>query len=148
MAKTRAEKAAHMRQYRHGLNLMKRAVTKYGSRAIDGRSKLAYALKAWQRDLIADLGGDDNISTQQRTIVELAAVSKLLLNSIDAWLLERPSLFQRGDRALLPVVIQRQQLADGLARYMNQLGLERRAKVRTLQEILSQEPADSGKEEP
>ena len=31
-------------------------------------------------------------------------------------------------RALLPVVRERQQLADALARYMAQLGLQRRAK--------------------
>ena len=33
--------------------------------------------------------------------------------------------------------MQRAQLADGLARYMNQLGLERRHKVKTLHELLS-----------
>jgi hypothetical protein len=35
-------------------------------------------------------------------------------------------------------VLQRQQLADGFARYMAQLGLERRHKVKTIGEILSQ----------
>jgi hypothetical protein len=33
---------------------------------------------------------------------------------------------------LLPVVLQRQQLADGLARYLNQLGMERRHKIKAL----------------
>jgi hypothetical protein len=54
--------------------------------------------------------------------------TKLLLDSIDAWLVKQPSLVNHRKRALLPVVLQRQQLADALARYMTQLGLERKAK--------------------
>jgi hypothetical protein len=41
-------------------------------------------------------------------------------------LLEQDSLVNRKRRALYPVVMQRQQLADALARYMTQVGLERR----------------------
>jgi hypothetical protein len=35
-------------------------------------------------------------------------------------------LIHKSKRQLFPVVLQRQQLADALARYMNQLGLEKR----------------------
>jgi hypothetical protein len=35
----------------HGLNTLKDAVTKLGSRALDGRSSLSYALKKWRREL-------------------------------------------------------------------------------------------------
>lgn len=52
--------------------------------------------------------------------------TKLLLDSVDAWLLRQPSLVNARRRALLLVVLQRQQLADGLARYLSLLGLERR----------------------
>jgi hypothetical protein len=62
---------------------------------------------------------------------------KLLLDSIDAWPLTHSSLINKRKKALLPVVLQRQQLADGFARYMAQLGLERRHKVKTIGEILS-----------
>jgi len=53
-------------------------------------------------------------------------------------------------RQLFPVVLQRQQLADSLARYMAQLGLKRRAKkVPSLSEYLSTKGgangADSGR---
>jgi hypothetical protein len=46
-------------------------------------------------------------------------------------------------------VLQRQQLADALAKYLNMLGLERRRKVKTLEEMLSQpDPVnDNGKAE-
>lgn len=36
----------------HGLNTLKDAVTKLGSRALDGRSSLSYALTKWRRELI------------------------------------------------------------------------------------------------
>jgi hypothetical protein len=76
--------------------------------------------------LIADLGGDENISTQQRALIELASTSKLLLGSIDAWILSQPRLFTRN-KTLLPVIRERQMIADGLACYLAQLGLERRS---------------------
>jgi hypothetical protein len=124
---------------KHGLNTLRTALTQLGSRAIDGRSSLSYALKKWRRELIEDLGGEDNISTQQSALIDLAVKSKLILDSIDAWVLTQPTLINARKRTLIPVVLQRQQLADGLARYLIQLGLERRHKVKTLHDLLNSE---------
>ena len=110
----------------HGLTTLRDAATRLGSRAIDGRSSLSYALKKWRRELVEDLGDDDNISTQQSALIDLAVKSKLLIDSVDAWLLAQPSLVNKRKKALLPVVLQRQTLADGFARYLSQLGLERK----------------------
>ena len=110
-----------------GLLRSKPGVSKLGSRAIDRRYRVGRALAQWRRDLIPDLGGDENISTQQRALIELASTSKLLLGSIDAWILSQPTLFTRN-KTLLPVIRERQMIADGLARYLSQLGLERRSK--------------------
>ena len=52
----------------------------------------------------------------------------MILDSIDAYLVKQPSLVNHRKRMLLPVVLQRQQLADALARYMTQVGLEKNAK--------------------
>lgn len=122
---------------KHGFNTLRAGLTQLGSRVIDGRSALGYALKKWRRELIADLGGDDAISTQQLAVVDLAVKSKVLLDSIDAWLLSQHSLINARKRSVIPVVLQRQQLADGLAKYMSTLGLERRVKVKSLQDILA-----------
>src|SRR5262245_6482158 len=111
---------------RHGLHTLKRAVKELGRRAIDRRTALGKALTHWRQELIADLGGPDIVSTQQVALVDLAVTTKLLIESVDAWLLTQPTLINRRKRALLPVVLQRQQLADALGRYMSQLGLERR----------------------
>jgi len=62
-----------MREYRKtGLFTLKRALIDLGSRAIDGRSSVGVALRRWKADLAQDLRGDDSISTQQETLIELA----------------------------------------------------------------------------
>jgi hypothetical protein len=124
---------------KHGLNQLKQVVKQLGGRAIDKRTATGRELAKWRNDLIDDLGGRDAISTQQAAPVEFAVRSKLLLDSVDAWLLTQDSLINKRKRTLLPVVLQRQQLADGLARYLNQLGMERRHKVKTLSDILAED---------
>lgn len=121
------ENTAHGNQT-HGLTTLKRAVNKLGSRAIDRRTSLGKALDQWRGQLVADLGGPDMISTQELAIVNLAVKTKLLLDSVDTWLLQQPTLVNARKRKIHPAVLERQQLADALARYMAQLGLKRRAK--------------------
>jgi hypothetical protein len=76
--------------HKHGLTTLRRTVEAIGGRMLDGRTTLAKQLAAWKVDLVRDLGGD--VSTQQAAIVDLAVRTKLLLDSIDAWLLVQPSL--------------------------------------------------------
>lgn len=122
----------------HGLNSLKKAWSQLGNRALDGRSTAAVAIRKWRGELIADLGGDEAVSTQQLAIIDLAGKQKLFLDSIDTWLLSQPSLINARKRSLIPVVLQRQAIADSLARYLSQLGLERRHKVRSLNELLAE----------
>ena len=121
----------------HGLKTLKRAVRELGARTLDRRTKVGRALGTWRAQLVADLGGEEALSTQQHAIIDLAVRTKLFLDSIDAWLLVQPSLVNKRKRALLPVVRERTQLADALARYLATLGLERRAApTRSLHEYL------------
>jgi hypothetical protein len=118
----------------HGLTVLKRAVNTVGNRLIDKRTVTGRALARWRKDLIRDLGGD--VSTQQTAVVDLAVKSKLLLDSIDVWLLTQRTLVNKRKKSLLPVVRERQQLADGLAKYLAMLGLERRSKEVSLQDYV------------
>lgn len=110
----------------HGLHTLKRRLKVSGLAGIDGRSQAARALLRWRHELEQDLGGAAVISAQMAAVIDLAATSKLLLDSVDRYLLELPSLVNKRRRSLFAVVLQRQQLADALSRYMAQLGLERR----------------------
>jgi len=117
------------RPYRKtGLYTARAALKRYGLRALDRRTRAARALLAWRQEIAADLGGADNLSAQQRAVLEEAVKLKLMLDSVDAWILAQPSLIDRRKRALLPVVKERQSLADALVRYLTTLGLERRAR--------------------
>jgi hypothetical protein len=49
----------------HGIATMKRALKSLGSRSIDRRTSLGKALDQWRTELIADLGGQDQVSTQE-----------------------------------------------------------------------------------
>src|SRR5262245_28931708 len=122
----------------HGLTTLKKPMRVLGGRAIDRRTALGRALEDWRNGLLNHLGGIGQTSTQQRQVVDLAVKTKLILDSIDAHLVTRPSVVNQPKRTVLPVVIQPQQLADALARYMMDLGLERRARpVPTLNDYLA-----------
>jgi len=109
------------------------------------RTAAAQALLAWRRELIADLGGEEAVSAQQRMLIELAARTRLYVDSIDAWIMEQSSLVNARKRSVHPVVLQRQQLADALARYMTQLGLERKAReAKDLKSYLAEHASEGG----
>jgi hypothetical protein len=131
------------REYRkHGLFTLRHQLIDLGSRAIDGRSSVGVALRKWREDLINDLGGKDAISTQQETLIEMAARSKIMLDSIDNWILGQPSLVNARKKTIMSVVQQRQTIADGLTRIMKDLGLERRAKEVTLNDYIQRQYAE------
>jgi hypothetical protein len=129
---------------RHGITRLKAAVRHLGPRVIDRRTTLGKALAQWRADLIQDLGGPDAVSTQRAALVDLAVRSKLILDSLDAWLLAQPSLVNKRTRSVLPIVRERQALADGLARYLQALGLDRAERPPVdLGTYLSQRPSSA-----
>jgi hypothetical protein len=130
----------HRPYARTGLNALKARVAIRGLSAIDKRTLPARSLLQWRQDLTADLGGEDNLSAQQKAIVETAVRTRLFLEHVDAYLLALPTLVNHRKRALLPIVRERIQLADALNRYLGQLGLERKARdlTPTLAEIRQQ----------
>jgi hypothetical protein len=48
-------------------------------------------LHEWRDALVSDLGGVDAISTRQMALVDLAVRTKLLVDSVDAYVLAMPS---------------------------------------------------------
>ena len=135
-----ALKERRPREYRKsGLFTLRRQLIDLGSRAIDGRSSVGAALRRSKAELIQDLGRKDSISTQQETLIELAARSKIMRDSVDSWILAQPTLINSRKKTMLSVVQQRQTIADGLTRIMKDLGLERRAKEVTLNDYIERQ---------
>jgi hypothetical protein len=144
-----------------GLTGLMARVSVRGLTAIDKRSAGAKALLRWKGELLRDLGGEEGLSAQRKTLVELACRLRLYLDHIDAYLMTQPSLVRKRTRTLLPVVHQRQQLSDALAKLLRDLGLERKAvPVKSIREYVSElesvrpevkrdedEPDDSGRDD-
>ena len=122
------------RQYtKYGLTPLKHAVRVLGARALTERTSVAKALAAWRSELLADLGGIENVTTQELALIEEAVKTKLILDSVDAWLLSQPSLINKRTRSVLPVVRDRQALVATLRGLLGDLGLQRRS--RTMPEL-------------
>ena len=115
--------------HRSGVYRLKRAVRELGARALPSRkTALGRALADWRDALIGDLGGTDAISTQQLALVDLAVRSKLLVDSVDAYVLGMASPVNRRKRCLFAVVVQRQALVGQLQSLLRDLGLDRKAR--------------------
>jgi hypothetical protein len=75
----------------HSMSVLKRAIDEVASRGrkvIDTRTRLGKELMRWRGELVADLGGAEQLSTQQLALVDISMRTKLLLDSVDAWLLD------------------------------------------------------------
>jgi hypothetical protein len=121
---------------RHGMMALKAQIRIKGLGAIDRRTAAARSLITWRRELVSDLGGDTAVTAAQRALVDVAVRTRLLLDHTDAHLLSMPKLVNRRNR-LIPLVAQRQRLADLLTRVLAQLGLDRRTPPSHLADLLA-----------
>ena len=134
MARRQRKSGPESNNYKHGLYPLKQQIK--GLKAHDS-TDLGITLRRIRQDFIADFGGAE-ISNKKLALIDLAARNKLLVDSIDQWLFEQPSLIIKKYRRLLPVVLERQQLANGLAHYLTALGLERESKQVNLHDYVQQ----------
>ena len=110
---------------KHGLTPVIARVRLRGFKAIDKRSAAGRYARLFRNDLVSALGGEEELSPQRRKLVEMTARAALILDHIDAWLVEQKSLVNKRNRTLLPIVTQRTQIAEHLARLLDKLGLDR-----------------------
>lgn len=130
---------------RHGLTAPMARIKLRGLRAIDRRTAAARETLAFRSELIVALGGEADLSPQKKRLVDMAVRASLLLDHVDAWLFEQQSLINARSKTLLPVLIQRQALADHLVRLLEKLGLERAPqKLQDLATYLAQRHASGG----
>lgn len=111
--RARGAQAKNANALRHGLH----------SRRLEQTDGAAALVREWQDDVRAALGGE--LTPQQDALLEVASRTWLMLSSVDAWLLEQPSLVNRRRRELLPVVRERSSLVRNLRELLGDLGLKR-----------------------
>ncbi len=81
-------------QKTHGLYQARRLLNEWGRLAIDGRSELGRSLARWTDAIVADLGGEEAISAQQATVIEMAVRTKILIDGVDSYLLTLKGCFR------------------------------------------------------
>jgi hypothetical protein len=94
---------------------------------IDGRTSSARAARDLMADITADLGGSDMVSTAEKQIIQRAAITGAILESMEAkWL--------AGGQIDMAVYVP---LANLQRRHLEAVGLKRQPKpVETLQQYL------------
>jgi hypothetical protein len=88
----------------HGLWAAKNFLKTWGNQAIDRRTTVGKALNEWKDEIVLDLGGSDNLSAQERAVLDIVVRLKLMLDSIDAYILQQKSLVIKKSRSVIPVI--------------------------------------------
>jgi hypothetical protein len=140
--RARSGKEGNRNAEKHGLFAARRVLSEFGLRAIDGRSAVGVAIREFRSSVIKDLGGEAAISAQQKALLDVLIRTKIMLDSLDAYILSQPSLVNRRNRSVLPVVRERQSLANSFLEHLAMLGLKRVPKpAPTLAEFVAQRAA-------
>jgi hypothetical protein len=127
-----------VRSNRKNRTALKGLVKIQGLWEIDKRSLAARHLFRWKKQLVAALGGEGEISPQRMCLVDLAVRTRLFVESLDAFLVGEKSLMNGKAKSVLPVLMQRQTLADSLTKILKTLGLNRQhGKILSLKEYWS-----------
>lgn len=120
-----------------GLKTLKRAIRVHGKRSIDRRTR-AGKHHAHLRDTLLDaLGGVKDLSPQKRVLLDELILTKLMLDSVNVWIVAQPSLINKRNKSIINAVKDRNSLVTILRTLLADLGLERQAKVLTLSEYLN-----------
>jgi len=117
------------RRPRTGLLALKAKVMLRGLAVVNRRTKAARDVVKWRAELVAELGGEPGLTAARLTRIETLVRTKLLLEHLDAQLLEYDTLFSRKRGTLRPqvkaILTERNRMADALERGLAALGATR-----------------------
>jgi hypothetical protein len=112
-----------------GLLALKAKVMLRGLAVVNRRTKAARDVVKWRAELVADLGGEPGMTAARLTRIETLVRTKLLLEHLDAQLLEYDTLFSRKRGTLRPqvkaILTERNRMAEALERGLAALGASR-----------------------
>ncbi len=94
-------------------------------------SPVERAAREWRQEVLADLGGAENVTATKMALLDAATGSKIILDSLDMYVFDLAGilgLVNRRNRRVFAIVQDRMRVADSLARQLQTLGLERRGR--------------------
>ena len=117
------------RRPRTGLLALKAKVMLRGLAVVNRRTKAARDVVKWRAELVAELGAEPGMTAARLTRIETLVRTKLLLEHLDAQLLEYDTLFSRKRGTLRPqvkaILTERNRMAEALERGLAALGASR-----------------------
>ena len=125
----------------HGFYAAKHALNLRSFDELDRRKRVVREIVATRDDLLAELGGADNATVQERIIVENIARDVALRDTVDAYVFSLVSpLRGRGKtKTVVPIIRERDLIIKRIQAGLALLGLERREKrVQSLSEYIEQ----------
>jgi hypothetical protein len=126
---TEPEPSALNGNVKHGHTLLKRAARELGKKVLDQRTRQAKQLASIQRGLITALGGDSEVSPQERILVELIANKIQRWKPVAVWAQENTEkLLNRRNKTMVPVEKELDRMENSIAQNLEKIGLGRRAK--------------------
>lgn len=130
-----------VRQY-HGLTTARTSLRRLGEYAIgsvlDDATGASSALVAWRDTIASTLGAA--LTPQLAMVLELACRDRLMLDTMDRWILNgERRLINKRRRALYPIVVQRSAVARSLTDHLKTLASAAAAAVATTENGLVEE---------
>lgn len=109
----------------HGVKALKRAVRTLGGRSIDKRTRVGKRHAHLRDSIIGALGGSAVLTPQKRVLVDEMILTKLMLDSVNAWIVAQPCLINKRNKSVIAAVKDRNTLVNVLRMLLGDLGLER-----------------------
>ena len=110
---------------KHGLHRELVKIKLGGWRVIDRRTAGARDLLQLKAQLVADAGGEENVSAAKMEHIELAVRTRAQIVHANEFLMEQRSIVNRRRKAFIPLVAQLQALVNDYLRILREIGLER-----------------------
>lgn len=110
----------------HGVYQATRILNELGIGALDGRTRIAREVAEWRDALVADLGGEQAVSTQQLGVVEQACRIRVIIDVMDSWLFGGDGRILNEKGRPHDLLATRRRYASVLLDILRALGLERR----------------------
>lgn len=122
------------------LRKAKRKILLRGLASMDKRGEVAKVFREMRSALTDQYGGAEAITPAQEMLIEMFCRGKTYLNHVDVVLHELARLTNGTKRKAIPLLMERMSMAKILSGQLEQLGLERKTRVRSLQEDLDAQP--------
>jgi hypothetical protein len=109
----------------HGHTLRKLLLKDVNIVDISKKNGIGPEIVSQAEQICSDAGGKESLSELKRQLINRYVITELLIQSVDHWLLQQPSLI-KSKRAIFPIVNERNRLVQTSLQLAQAIGIERK----------------------